>query len=150
MWQNKERTIINVKCLQIKITLRADSHIPCRSPATLKANSNISCRSHAVPLPQPCRGLERSVSKRHSRGIAGEQHGNGMACVNKTRSHCVNEMGKTQFKPLAERHGEQHGMCESAFRQLLQCFINQLKQLHHTKCRRCMQTFCAFPLQCLM
>jgi hypothetical protein len=43
-----------------------------------------------------------------------------MARVNKTRLHCVNQMGKTQSKPLAERHGsgmawEQHGMRESAF-----------------------------------
>jgi hypothetical protein len=54
-----------------------------------------------------------------------------MACVNQTRSHYVNQMGKTQSKALAERHGrgtagkryrngmetawERHGMCESAF-----------------------------------
>jgi hypothetical protein len=28
-----------------------------------------------------------------------------MACVNQIRLHCVNQMGKTQSKPLAERHG---------------------------------------------
>jgi hypothetical protein len=28
-----------------------------------------------------------------------------MVCVNQTRPHCVNQMGKTQSKPLAERHG---------------------------------------------
>jgi hypothetical protein len=33
-----------------------------------------------------------------------------MVCVNQARLHCVNQMGKTQSKPLAERHG----MCESA------------------------------------
>jgi hypothetical protein len=33
-----------------------------------------------------------------------------MACVNQTRPHCVNQIGKTQSKPLAERHG----VCESA------------------------------------
>jgi hypothetical protein len=65
-----------------------------------------------------------------------------MACVNQTRPHNVNQMGKTQSKALAERHGkgtageqhgngrgaawerqgnsmgtagERHGMCESAF-----------------------------------
>jgi hypothetical protein len=43
-----------------------------------------------------------------------------MACVNQTRPHCVNQMGRTQSTALAERHGngtagEQHGMCESAF-----------------------------------
>jgi hypothetical protein len=30
---------------------------------------------------------------------------NGMACVNQTRPQYVNQIGKTQFKPLAERHG---------------------------------------------
>jgi hypothetical protein len=28
-----------------------------------------------------------------------------MACVNQTRSHYVNQMGKTQSNDLAERHG---------------------------------------------
>jgi hypothetical protein len=41
-------------------------------------------------------------------------HGNGMACVNQTRPYNVNQMGKTQSKALADRHGrgtawEQHG-----------------------------------------
>jgi uncharacterized protein len=56
--------------------------------------------------------------------------GNGMACVNETRPHCVNQMVNTQSKVLVERHGrgtagewqgngmgtawERHGMCESA------------------------------------
>jgi hypothetical protein len=55
-----------------------------------------------------------------------------MACVNQTLPHCVNQMGKTQSKALAVRHGrgtagkrkgngmgtawERHGMCESALR----------------------------------
>jgi hypothetical protein len=34
-----------------------------------------------------------------------DRHGNGMACVNQTRPHNVNQMGKTQSKALAERHG---------------------------------------------
>jgi hypothetical protein len=53
-----------------------------------------------------------------------------MACVNQTRPHCVNQMGKTQSNDLAERHGrgtagewqgngmgtawERYGMCGSA------------------------------------
>ena len=32
-------------------------------------------------------------------------HGHGVASVNQTRSHCVNQMGKTHSKPLAARHG---------------------------------------------
>jgi hypothetical protein len=44
----------------------------------------------------------------------------GMASVNHTRPHCVNQMGKTHSKPLAARHGRgtawaRHAMCESAF-----------------------------------
>jgi hypothetical protein len=50
--------------------------------------------------------------------MVGERHGNGMACVNPTRPHCINQMGETPSKALAEQHGrgtawERHGMCES-------------------------------------
>jgi hypothetical protein len=51
-----------------------------------------------------CRGPEKSLSERHSRSMARARHGRGMACVNQTRPHCVNQMGKTQSKPLAARH----------------------------------------------
>jgi hypothetical protein len=36
-----------------------------------------------------------------------ERHVRSMACVNQTRPHCVNQMGKTQYKTLAERHGRE-------------------------------------------
>jgi hypothetical protein len=54
--------------------------------------------------------------------------GNGMVCVNQTRPHCVNQMGKTQSKPLAERlgrgtAGKRHGMCESALIVLITPFL---------------------------
>ena len=52
-----------------------------------------------------CNGLEKN-------GMVGAWHGNGMASVNQTRPHCVNQMGKTHYKPLAARHGtagERHG-----------------------------------------
>ena len=48
-----------------------------------------------------CRGLEKN-------GMVRAWHGHGMASVNQTRPHCVNQMGKTNSKPLAERH--EHGM----------------------------------------
>jgi hypothetical protein len=43
----------------------------------------------------------------------------GMASVNQTWPHCVNQMGKTHSKPLAAWHGmvmawAWHAMCESA------------------------------------
>ena len=45
----------------------------------------------------------------------------GMASVNQTRPHCVNQMGKTHSKPLMARHGRRtawarHAMCESVFK----------------------------------
>jgi hypothetical protein len=65
---------------------------------------------YAMPMPN-CHGLK----------LLPERHGRGMACVNQTWLHCVNQMGKTQSKPLAARHGrgmawEWHGMCELPFR----------------------------------
>jgi hypothetical protein len=51
-----------------------------------------TCHAHAhVAL---CRGLEKSLSEQ-GRGMARARHGRGMACVNQTRPHCVNQMGKT-------------------------------------------------------
>ena len=62
-----------------------------------------------------CRGLEKN-------GMVRGGHGRGMASVNQTRPHCVNQMGSTHSKPLAARHGRgtawgRHAMWESAFRQ---------------------------------
>jgi hypothetical protein len=47
-------------------------------------------------------------------------HGRGLASVNQTRPHCVNQKGKTHSKPVAARHGRgtawaRHATCESAF-----------------------------------
>jgi hypothetical protein len=59
-----------------------------------------------------CCGLE-------NKGMVRAWHGCGMASVNQTRPHCVNQMGKTHSKPLAARHDRgtawsRHVMCESA------------------------------------
>jgi hypothetical protein len=69
---------------------------------------------HAVPL--PCRSFPFDL---HSAAVFVSHipwHGmcESALCVNQTRPHCVNQMGKTQSKPLAERHGrgtagERHG-----------------------------------------
>jgi hypothetical protein len=55
-------------------------------------------------------------------------HGHGMASVNQTRPHCVNQMGKTHSKPLAARHSRgtawaRHDMCESAFNDFRGMFV---------------------------
>jgi len=45
-----------------------------------------------------CRGLEKN-------GMVRAWHGHGMAIVNQTPPHRVNQMGKTYSKPLAAWHG---------------------------------------------
>jgi hypothetical protein len=72
-----------------------------------------TCHAHTAL----CGGLEKSLSERHGHGMARTRHGRGMACVNQTLPHCVNQMGKTQSEPLTARHGRgtawaRHGMCE--------------------------------------
>jgi hypothetical protein len=66
-------------------TADANSHMPCPC-----------CANAAL-----CCGLEKSLSERHGRGKARALHGmgvawhgRGMACVNQTRPHCVNQIGK--------------------------------------------------------
>ena len=54
--------------------------------------------------------LRRTARSEHGKGTAWAWHGRGMASVNQTRPHCVNQMGKTHSKHLAARHA----MCESA------------------------------------
>ena len=71
--------------------------MPCSDNAVLlKATAQHGLLSTAVL----CCGLEK----------------NGMASVNQTRPHCVNQMGKTHSKHLAARHvrgtaWEWHAMC---------------------------------------
>jgi hypothetical protein len=74
-----------------------------------------------------------------------------MVCVNQTRPHCVNQMGKKQSKPLAERHG----MCESALTRHIQLVLRthaflpfdvsevievvvEVKSLHHNSSLGCL------------
>jgi hypothetical protein len=71
-----------------------------------------TCLAHAHAA--LCLGLEKSLSERHGRGMARARYGRDMVCVNQTRPHCVTQMGKTQSKLLAARHGrgmawERHG-----------------------------------------
>jgi hypothetical protein len=82
-------------------TLAGGQHAASRRPILLFDSHNTipfpRC-SHAVTLPRPCH--EPAV-----KCIFVAWQGNGMVCVNQTWPHCVNQMGKTQSKPLAERHG---------------------------------------------
>ena len=75
---------------------------------------------HAMPMPCSCHAPTMPFFSRpqqstavqccgiEKNGMVGAWHGHGMASVNQTRPHCVNQMGNTHSKPLAPRHG--HGM----------------------------------------
>jgi hypothetical protein len=61
---------------------------------------------HAIPM--PCYAV--ALRGHFQNGMVVSWQGNGMVCVNQTRLNCVNQIGKTQYKPLAERRGrERHG-----------------------------------------
>ena len=73
---------------------------------------------HAMPMPCSDHALLLKATAQHGplstavlccdlekNGIIGAWHGHGMASVNQTRPHCVNQIGKTHTKPLAARHG---------------------------------------------
>ena len=89
--------------------------MPCSDHAILLKAIAQDGRGETAVL---CRGLEKN-------GMVGAWHGFGMASVNQTRPHCVNQMGKTYSKPLGARHGmagdgmgaawAMHAMCESVF-----------------------------------
>ena len=84
--------------------------MPCSDHAVLLKDTAQHGRRETTVL---CCGLEKN-------GMVGVWH--GMASVNQTRPHYVNQMGKTHSKPLAAWHvrgncmgaaWERHAMCES-------------------------------------
>ena len=94
------------QCFRVWFTLA----VPCHAHAMLRPCS--SSQGHSTARPSS-RGLEKN-------GMVREWHVRGMASVNQTRLHCVNQMGKTHSNPLAARHGRgtawaRHAMCESVF-----------------------------------
>jgi hypothetical protein len=65
-------------------------------------------------MPSTCHHPAMALRSRLQKGTLVALQGNGMACVNQTRPHCVNQIGKAKSNDLAERHGrgtagEQHG-----------------------------------------
>ena len=59
--------------------------------------------------------------------MVGVWRGRGMASVNQTRLHCVDQMGKTHSKPLVARHA----LCESACRSSrgMRLYFSQKQQI---------------------
>jgi hypothetical protein len=72
-------------------------------PHAVSGRSMLIHTYHAVPMLLSCRAV--TLGGRFQNGMVVAWHGRVMACVNQTRPHCVNQMGKTQSKPLAARHG---------------------------------------------
>jgi hypothetical protein len=74
-----------------------------RSPTCRLWRPRLIHTCHAMPMPR-CAVVLRN---RFQNGMVVAWHRRGMACVNQTRSHCVNQVGKTQSKPLAvwAQHG---------------------------------------------
>jgi hypothetical protein len=79
------------------------------------ANSHMPCHAHAAL----CRGLEKSLSERHGRGMALARHG---ICESNTAALCKSN-GKDTIKTLSgtawQGNGmgaawERHGMCKLA------------------------------------
>jgi hypothetical protein len=58
---------------------------------TADANSHMLCHAHAGSM--PCCAV--ALRSRFQNGMVVAWHGRDMACVNQTRPHCVNQMGKT-------------------------------------------------------
>jgi hypothetical protein len=67
--------------------------------------ANMPSTCHLTLPPPPCHEPAMALRGRFQKGIFVAWQGNGMVCVNQTRPHYVNQMGKTQSKALAERHG---------------------------------------------
>jgi hypothetical protein len=70
-------------------------------PHTVSGRPMLIHTYHAVPMPRCAVALRG----RFQNGMVVAWHGYGMAWVNLTRPHCVNQIGKTRSKPFAERHG---------------------------------------------
>ena len=99
----------------VPLTCRATKGLECVFPIWFTHCSHVwftlarpcSCRPHAMLWPWPS-------YERHGQSVAWGQHEHGIASVNQTWLHCVNQMGKTHSKPLAAWHGRgttltQHG-----------------------------------------
>jgi hypothetical protein len=87
----------------------AGSSPTCRLwTADTNSHMRCQCRTHAALwVALRSRFQNGMVVARHEcgTGAAWAWHGIGMACVNQTRPHSVNQIRKTQSKPLLARHG---------------------------------------------
>jgi hypothetical protein len=88
-------TFVELRVVAGRSRTRADS------PHAVSGRPMLIHTYHAVPMPR----CAVAVRCRFQNGMVVAWQGNGMACMNQTRPHCVNQMGETKSKHLAERHG---------------------------------------------
>ena len=138
---------------------------PCHAhafPRPCRAAKGLECLSHSIYTVRPClfhtccapmlssdhavllkataqhgpRGTAMLCRDLEKNGMVRAWHLRGLASVNHTRPHCVNQMGKTHSKPLAARHGRgkawaRHGygmLCVNwplTFRHCASCILGQ-------------------------
>jgi hypothetical protein len=95
-------TFVELRLVAGRSKMRAGCpHAVSGRPMLIHTYMPFPCRSHAMLR----RGLEKPLKAQRGRGMAWERHRRGMTCLNQTRPHCVNHMGKTQSKPLMEWNG---------------------------------------------
>ena len=106
-------------------------------------------------MPCPCHAPTMPFCSRPQHSTAAERRpccavalrrtawsGHGMASVNQTRPHCVNQMGKTHFKPLAARHGRGTAWTRRVNGML--CVNRPLLHILQTVCQTCVTSLCCF------
>jgi len=98
--------LLITKFVELRMVVRR-TRTPAGRPLAVSRRPILIHTSHAAPL--PCCAV--ALRSRFQNGMVGARHGHGMVFVNQTRSHCVNQMGKTQYKPLAARHGRERYGC---------------------------------------
>jgi hypothetical protein len=103
-------TIVNYSHVKLTRTLRADSNIPCRSPA---ATLSRPCHDLATILPLPCHSptMPNADSRPHS--VSGWPiliHAYHAVPLPRTCRGLERSLSEQHIRDMA---GERHGMCES-------------------------------------
>jgi hypothetical protein len=103
--------------------------LPCHPPPVPNAGTSPTCRLWMADVNShiPCRSPAVALRGRFQKGIFVAWQGKGMACVNQTRPHSVNQMGKTQSKPLAKRRGS--GTAWYVWTRLYWVSVNRLSEV---------------------
>jgi hypothetical protein len=126
---NKKRNLLLVRTFVELHLVAGRSQKRARRPHAISGRPMLMHTYHAVPMPR----CSVALRGRFQNGMVVAWQGNRMACVNQTRPHCVNQMGKTIWT-LIGTEWERHGMCELALNRahFLYILLVVLRDLHVT------------------